>query len=106
MGQAWGASWFPDGRRIAYSVEDRLIVRDLESGVSRVYPTPVAGRLVRTPAVSPDGQRIVFQVYRDGAWVLDLRTGSLGRLLCGCIRGGVRLVAGRAPRGLPQRPRR
>ena len=81
VGQAWGASWFPDGRRIAYSVEDRLIVRDLERGVSRVYRTPVAGRLVRTPAVSPDGQRIVFQVYRDGAWVLDLRTGSSTRLL-------------------------
>ena len=81
VGQAWGASWFPDARRIAYSLEDRLIVRDLERGVSRVYATHVAGRLVRTPAVSPDGQRIVFQVYRDGAWVLDLRTGSSRRLL-------------------------
>ena len=39
------------------------------------------GRLVRTPAVSPDGERIVFQVRRDGAWVLDLRTGQSHRLL-------------------------
>ena len=29
-GQPWGGSWFPDGKRIAYSYEDRLIVRDLE----------------------------------------------------------------------------
>ncbi|WP_162271349.1 TolB family protein [Luteitalea pratensis] len=81
VGQAWGASWFPDGRQVAYSIEDRLVVRDLENGVARVYRTPVAGRLVRTPAVSPDGQRIVFQVYRAGAWVLDLRTGASRRLL-------------------------
>jgi hypothetical protein len=81
VGQAWGASWFPDGRQIAYSVEDRLVVYDLGSGRSRTYPTPVAGRLVRTPAVAPDGQRIVFQVRKSGAWVLDLETGTSDRLL-------------------------
>jgi hypothetical protein len=75
VGQPWGASWFPDGQRIVYSLEDRLIVRDLDTGSGRSYPTPVRGRLLRTPAVSPDGQRIVFQVHRHGAWVLDLRTG-------------------------------
>ena len=42
-GQPWGGSWFPDGRRIAYSHEDRLIVRDLESGAERVFPTPRQG---------------------------------------------------------------
>ena len=81
VGQPWGASWFPGGQRIAYSLEDRLIVRDVASGASRSYATPLRGRLVRTPAVAPDGQRIVFQVYRDGAWVLDLRTGVSRRLL-------------------------
>ena len=81
VGQPWGASWFPGGHRIAYSLEDRLVVRDLASGASRSYPTPVPGRLVRTPAVAPDGQRIVFQVYRDSAWVLDLRTGLSRRVL-------------------------
>jgi hypothetical protein len=27
VGQPWGASWFPDGKRIAYSHETRLVVR-------------------------------------------------------------------------------
>ena len=80
-GQPWGASWFPDGRRVAYSHEDRLTVLDLPSGTKRTFKSPRAGRLVRTPAVSPDGRHIVFQVYRDGAWMLDLRDGSMQRIL-------------------------
>jgi Tol biopolymer transport system component len=76
-----GASWFPDGRRIVYSHQDRLIVRDLESGAERAFPTPVRGRLLRTPTVSPDGRRIVFQVDRDGTWLLDLPGGAVRRVL-------------------------
>ena len=37
FGQTWGASWFPDGRRICYSHEDRLFVHDLERGRFRQY---------------------------------------------------------------------
>lgn len=80
-GQAWGASWFPDGRRLAYSVEDALVVLDRDTGRTRRWPSPVKGRLVRTPAVSPDGRRIVFQVHRDGAWVLDLERNVSTRVL-------------------------
>lgn len=76
-GQTWSASWFPDGRRICYTHEDRLIVRDLADGSTREYPSPVTQHLVRTPAVSPDGARIVFQVDRSGAWLLDLKDGSV-----------------------------
>jgi Tol biopolymer transport system component len=36
---------------------------------------------VRTPAVSPDGSRIMFQVDRDGAWLLELRDGSVRKVL-------------------------
>jgi len=81
VGQPWGASWFPDGRRLAYSLEDRLLVADLETGMSTGYRTPVEGHLVRTPAVSPDGRKIVFQVQYDGVWLLDLDRVRMRRIL-------------------------
>ena len=80
-GQPWGGSWFPDGQRIAYSHEDRIIVRDIALGTSRVYSSPRPGRLLRTPAVSPDGRRILFQVFRDGVWLLDLTSSSMRKVL-------------------------
>jgi hypothetical protein len=80
-GQPWGASWFPDGRRVAYSHEDRLVVLELDTGRERVYASPRKGRLIRTPAVSPDGERIMFQVYRDGAWLLNVAEGSMRKVL-------------------------
>jgi hypothetical protein len=81
VGQAWGASWFPDGRRVAYSVETRLVVLDIVSGKTQTFNSPAAGRLVRTPAVSPDGGRIIFQVFREGAWLLDMPSGRMQRVL-------------------------
>jgi len=81
VGQPWGAAWFPDGQRIAYSHETRLIVRALDGSSEQIFNSPVQGRLIRTPAVSPDGKRIMFQVYRNGAWLLDLRDGSMRRVL-------------------------
>ena len=80
-GQTWSASWFPDNRRICYSHEDRLVVHDLESGASQTFTSPVKHRLVRTPAVSPDGRAVIFQVFRQGAWLLDLRDGSMRPVL-------------------------
>jgi hypothetical protein len=81
VGQAWGASWFPDGHRLAYSVEDRLVVTDLVSGRRTIVRSPRAGHLVRTPAVSPDGRRVVFQVHGDGAWMLNVANGRVSRVL-------------------------
>jgi cytoskeletal protein RodZ len=81
VGQPWGAAWFPDGARIAYSHEDRLVVRALDGSYQRIYPSPRKGRLLRTPAVSPDGKRIIFQLYRDGGWLLNLADGSMQRIL-------------------------
>jgi Tol biopolymer transport system component len=81
VGQAWGASWFPDGNRLAYSVEDRLIVADRQLGTARSLASPIPGRLVRTPAVSPDGKWVVFQVHRDGAWLFEVATGKMKRVL-------------------------
>jgi Tol biopolymer transport system component len=81
LGQPWGASWFPDGQRLAYSLEDRLMVADLNTGLGRGYKSPREGRLVRTPAVSPDGRRIVFQVQHDGVWLLDVEQARMRRVL-------------------------
>ena len=80
-GQTWSASWFPDNRRICYTHEDTLMVLDLENGRWRRFRSPIAGALLRTPAVAPDGSTIVFQVVRDGAWMLNLATGSMTRVL-------------------------
>jgi len=80
-GQVWGGAWFPDGQRLAYSHEDQLILLDLGTGRRTTYLSPVKGRLVRTPAVSPDGRWIIFQVFRDGAWLLSLDDGSMRRVL-------------------------
>jgi helix-turn-helix protein/WD40 repeat protein len=80
-GQPWGGSWFPGGKRIAYSHEDRLVVLNLVTNTSRIYPSPRKGALVRTPAVSPDGTRAVFQVLRAGTWLLDFRSGAMKRVL-------------------------
>jgi Tol biopolymer transport system component len=81
VGQAWGGSWFPDGERIAYSVEDTLVIANLKSGTTRTVRSPRRGRLIRTPAVSPDGNWVVFQVQRDGVWLLDSSTMTMRRVL-------------------------
>ena len=83
-GQLWSASWFPDGHRIAYTHEDKIVVLDLADGRSREFDSPVKGHLVRTPAVSPDGTKIIFQVYRQGAWLLNVADGSM---LCALTDG-------------------
>jgi TolB protein len=80
-GQPWGGSWFPDGKRIAYGVEDRLIVVDLETGEERAYQSPRKGGLIRVPTVSPDGARVIFQTAGDGAWMLELADSSMRRVL-------------------------
>jgi YD repeat-containing protein len=80
-GQLWGASWFPDGKRVCYSHEGSLYLLDLRSGDRQRFDSPIAGRIVRTPAVSPDGSRIVFQVQGSGVWLLELADRSMRRIL-------------------------
>ena len=80
-GQSWPGSWFGDGQQVCYTHEDRVYVLDLLTGRSQSITSPVRGRLVRTAAVSPNGMYVVFQVYRDGMWLLDLRDRSMRRVL-------------------------
>lgn len=80
-GEPSGGSWFPDGQHLAYSDETRLVIHDLETGTERMFQTPRPPKLVRTPAVSPDGRHIVFQVQGNGVWLLDLPSGTMRRVL-------------------------
>jgi hypothetical protein len=81
VGQTWAASWFPDAHRLCYSHEDQLVLLDLATGATDVFPSPRAGRLVRTPAVSPEGRRVIFQVFREGVWMVDLETRAMRKIL-------------------------
>jgi cytoskeletal protein RodZ len=80
-GRPWGGSWFPDGSRIAYSRDAKLVVLHIETGREAVFDSPVERRPIRSPAVSPDGQHVMFQVVRDGAWLLSVPSGSVRRIL-------------------------
>ena len=80
-GQLWGASWFPDGASVAYCHDARLVVMDLTTGAERVFRSPVKGAPVGSPAVSPDGTRAVFQVQNKGTWLLDLKKGTMRKVM-------------------------
>jgi hypothetical protein len=80
-GRPVGGAWFPDGKRLAYSRGTDVVVLDVPSGRSAVYPAPQAGRRVGAPAVSPDGRWIVYHVEKDGAWLMDLGDGSSRKVL-------------------------
>ncbi len=80
-GRPWGASWFPDGRRIAFTREAALVVLDVESGEAHEFRSPLGGRPMRSPAVSPDGRHVIVQVLRDGAWLVGVPDGSMRRVV-------------------------
>jgi hypothetical protein len=76
-GQTWSPSWFGDGRRVAYTHDAALVILDLPTSLTQVFKSPIHGRSVRFPAVSPDGRHVIFQVDRHGVWLLDLKDSSM-----------------------------
>jgi Tol biopolymer transport system component len=56
-------------------------VHDLAAGSIREYRSPIPGRLLRSPAVSPDGLRVVVQVAQSGVWLLHLSDGQMRSVL-------------------------
>lgn len=80
-GQSWGASWFPDGRHIAFGRDNTIVMFDVTARTGRVLDTLPRDRRVRTVSVSPNGRRIVFSTGQAGAWLLDLAAGSAHRIL-------------------------
>jgi hypothetical protein len=80
-GRPQGASWFPDSRRVAYALGNRIMVLDLTTGTPAEYPSPQVTRKPGAPAVSPDGRLMIFPLAGDGAWLTDLSDGSSRKVL-------------------------
>jgi Tol biopolymer transport system component len=62
-----GLSWFPDSRTLVVSDQGRIVILSVNSGEKRAltFPpsTPGTRRFDDSPAVSPDGRRMVFHRY-------------------------------------------
>ena len=80
-GESWGASWFPDGRHIAFGRNNTIVMLDVVHGTRRVLDTLPRDHRIRTVSVSPNGRRIVFSTGQAGAWLLDLAGGSAHRIV-------------------------
>jgi hypothetical protein len=79
-GRTSSGSWFPDGHRICYSHQSRLLIVDLTTGHRREFTSP-RGR-VGAATVSPNGRRIVFKAGGGGTWLLNLdQDGETRRIL-------------------------
>jgi hypothetical protein len=74
-------AWFPDGERVCYGNDDQLVVANTATRQASVLAIPGRGRAVGTPAVSPDGRRVVFAVAGDGAWIASVEDGRFVRLV-------------------------
>jgi WD40-like Beta Propeller Repeat len=70
-GRPSGVSWFPKGKTIGYTLETEFRVADVKSGQTRRFRAPRRSR-IGTPAVSPDGRRVVFTAGAEGTWLVDL----------------------------------
>src|SRR6185436_477889 len=96
-----GYSFMPDGRSLIVPINGKIARVDLESGKATAIPftakveaeiaprvyfqnrvddsAMVRARLIRWPAMSPDGKRLVFSSLNK-LWIMDLPTGSPRRL--------------------------
>jgi len=63
--------WFPDGRRIAFRRQGRIVARSLESGEETVV-SPAGWKSCSSPACCPDGRKILLVASDGGKDVIFL----------------------------------
>jgi len=69
----------PDGKRMAYTQNCRIYVRDLNGGEPILLTTEAGAPQTwvdRTPIWNPDGSRIVYRSNRSGNWDLYIKDAS------------------------------
>ncbi|SDP80044.1 amidohydrolase family protein [Lentzea jiangxiensis] len=79
-----GVAVSPDGRTLAIDVSGGIWVLPVAGGAARLV-TPLEHDASR-PQFAPDGRRILFQSFRDGAfdaWTVNVDDGALTRLTSG-----------------------
>jgi Tol biopolymer transport system component len=77
-GEATTPDWSPDGRWLAYSLDECTIALVRADGTDqRVIPSQTPGGCETDPAFTPDGDHLVFERYDavaddDAIWIMDL----------------------------------
>ena len=71
----------PDGKRLAYSRDSKIYVRNLDRGNENLLTTEDGAGIMyddRGPVWMPDGKRVVFRSNRAGNWDIYIKDASGG----------------------------
>ena len=88
--------WFPDGRRIAFRRQGRILSRSLQTGEESVV-SPAGWTACSSPACSPDGHGILVLVHdagKDAIWLVAAGEAPPKRLAEGETLGAPRWAPG------------
>ncbi len=80
-GEAWEPVVSAGGRSVAFTRGNRVVVKDMATGATRVVAPPAASASASEPSLSADGRRVAFTARGSGeqdtgVYVSDLATGA------------------------------